>query len=173
MDESLGNMVSDIFEGMNDLQIMTKYNISWVSEWKQLFENLVILGIIEVKELEKRFPPIKIERVRGEPSDARVPARNLLYGKVDICEMSDPAHPVELKNISVDGFMVAPIDAKKGERREFVIKPLYLEDVAMFHLTGECRWADGNRAGFKIIDTMPSAMNELLKFIKLFTFESF
>jgi hypothetical protein len=180
---TIDQIVSDVFEGLTDLQLMVKYKISWSADLRKVFKRLVTLGVIEEEEFYKRFPTEKKEIVLDVDilpedilthNDAREVARNKLFGNVEICDItSGPcSQGIQIKDISEFGLMVAPIKVSKNEARHFLIKPAHLDDVGTIELFTECRWTDGIRAGFKITSASPSNMKELRKFIRVFSFEA-
>jgi hypothetical protein len=181
------DIVNDILDGLTDLELMTKYKISWAMDLHKVFNRLVMMGVVEKDEIKYRLPEgwkVKWKKDAPDPKtniegkitnlDAREAPRNKLFGSVEICDMTTHAcsYRLEIKDISEFGLMVAPIKILKNDVREFLIKPTHLEDVQTISFVAECRWTDGTRAGFKIINISPSHMKELQKLIKLFSFEA-
>lgn len=181
------DIVNDIFDGLTDLELMTKYKISWAVDLHKVFNRLIMMGVVEKDEIKYRLPEgWKVKWKKEDPNpkpsieekitnlDAREAPRNKLFGSVEICDMTTHAcsYGLEIKDISEFGLMVAPIKSLKNDLREFLIKPTHLEDVQTISFVAECRWTDGTRAGFKITSISPSNMRELQKLIKLFSFEA-
>ena len=181
------DIVNDIFDGLTDLELMTKYNISWAVDLHKVFDRLIMMGVVEKDEIKYRLPEgWKVKWKKEDPTpkpnieekttnlDAREAPRNKLFGSVEICDMTTHAcsYGLEIKDISEFGLMVAPIKILKNDLREFLIKPTHLEDVQTISFVAECRWTDGTRAGFKITSISPSNMRELQKLIKIYSFEA-
>jgi hypothetical protein len=181
------DIVNDILDGLTDLELMTKYKISWAVDLHKVFNRLIMMGVVEKDELKYRLPEgWKVKWIKEAPApkpnieekitnlDARVAPRNKLFGIVEICDMTTHAcsYGLEIKDISEFGLMVAPIKILKNDLREFLIKPTHLEDLQTISFVAECRWTDGTRAGFKITSISPANMRELQKLIKLFAFEA-
>lgn len=181
------DIVNDILAGQTDLELMTKYKISFAPDLYKVFNRLIMMGIIEKDEIKFRLPEGWKVRWKKENSDSRPNAeegrpnldargapRNRFFGSVEICDMTTHAcsRGLEIKDISEFGLMVAPIKIVKNEAREFLIKPTHLEDVQTISFVAECRWSDGIRAGFKIMSISPPNMRELQKLIRLFSFEA-
>ena len=181
------DIVNDIFDGLTDLELMTKYKILWAVDLHKVFDRLIMMGVVEKDEIKYRLPEgwkVKWKKEDSNPKpnieekttnlDAREAPRNKLFGSVEICDMTTHAcsYGLEIKDISEFGLMVAPIKILKNDLREFLIKPTHLEDVQTISFVAECRWTDGTRAGLKITSISPSNMRELQKLIKLFSFEA-
>jgi len=181
------DIVNDIFDGLTDLELMTKYKISWAVDLHKVFNRLILMGVVEKDELKYRLPEgWKVKWKKEDPNpktnieekitnlDAREAPRNKLFGSVEICDMTTHAcsYGLEIKDISEFGLMVAPIKILKNDVREFLIKPTHLEDVQTISFVAECRWTDGTRAGFKITSISPPNMRELQKLIKIYSFEA-
>jgi hypothetical protein len=175
------DFVNDLFGGFTDLDLMTKYQIFQAIDLYKVFNRLIMMGIVDISDLKERFPqgwkvkwkkekpaPVKI---LPDPFESRRVPRHKLYGKVEICDVDSCSEGLEIQDVSELGVMVAPVKVLKNDVRDFVIKPLHLEDVSMISFTAECRWTDGVRAGFRIIDISPTNQRELQKFIKMFSFE--
>jgi hypothetical protein len=180
-------IVNDIFEGLTDLELMTKYRIVWASDLYRLFNGLVMKGLVTKDQIKNRRPERqKIESKREESDrkqvvqemaanlNARVASRNQLFGSIEIYDMT--THPgsygIKLKDITESGLMVAPIEIARNDVREFLIKPTHLEDVRPISLVAECRWTDGIRAGLKITSISSFNMKQLQELIRLFSFQS-
>jgi hypothetical protein len=182
----LNGIVNDIFVGMTDVELMTKYEIVWASDLYKVFKKLIKKGVVKKDEIKSRRPKQKLKSNRKDPDlqlvtqyeatnfDARVAAGNKLFGRIEICDMTNHAcsYGVEIKDISQFGLMIAPIKMVKNDIREFLIKPTHLEDVQTISFLAECRWTDGIRAGLKISSISPLNMRELQELIRLFSFES-
>jgi hypothetical protein len=181
------DMVNDILDGLTDLELMTKYKISWAVDLHKVFNRLIMMGVVEKDEIKYRLPEgWKVKWKKEDPNpkpnieekitnlDAREAPRNKLFGSVEICDMTTHAcsYGLEIKDISEFGLMVAPIKILKNDLREFLIKPTHLEDVQTISFVAECRWTDGTRAGFKITSISPANMRELQKLIKIYSFEA-
>ena len=164
------DFISDVFEGMTDLQLMVKYGLKSVVDLWKIFEHLATLGVVTQQELDKRFP---VETFTTHPQELRQTVRNKLFGKVEIYDEVNPlSYTMEILDISEAGVMIAPIEVVTHEIRKFVVRPKQLDDVNNISFTAQCRWTKENKAGFKIIEISPSNMRELQKFIKLFAFEA-
>ena len=183
----LNGIVNDIFVGMTDVELMTKYEIVWASDLYKVFKKLIKRGAVKKDEIKNRRPEKRKSKWKGEESDlrlviqenatnfdARVAPRNKLFGSIEIFDMTTHrcSYGVEIKDISEFGLMIAPIKMVKNDIREFLIKPTHLEDVQTISFVAECRWTDGIRAGLKIASISPLNMRELQELIRLFSFES-
>jgi hypothetical protein len=182
----LNGIVNDIFVGMTDVELMTKYDIVWASDLYKVFKKLIKRGAVKKDQIKSRRPKQKFKWKREESNlqlvvqdkatnfDARVAPRNKLFGSVEICDMTTRlcSYGVEIKDISEFGLMIAPIKMVKNDIREFLIKPTHLEDVQTISFLAECRWTDGIRAGLRIASISPLNMRELHELIRLFSFES-
>jgi hypothetical protein len=178
------DVVNDILEGLTDLELMTKYRISWAADLHKVFDRLIMMGVVEKDEIKYRLPEGWKVKWKKDPEpniedkitnlDAREAPRNKFFGSVEICDMTAHAcsYGLEIKDISEFGLMVAPIKILKNDVREFLIKPTHLEDVQTIAFVAECRWTDGTRAGFKITSISPPNMRELQKLIKIYSFEA-
>jgi hypothetical protein len=181
----LNDIINDIFENRTDLELMEKYKIPWMTDLCKIFNHLVESGVVDENDIKNRMPKelnLSKEKEKTESQDfvvtknrlnARDNQRYLLFGKIEICDMTAGTCQtgLEIKDISEFGLMVAPIKAVKNESKEFLIKPTHLDDVGLISFVAECRWTNGSKAGFKITKISPSHMRELQKFIKMFSFE--
>ncbi len=183
----LNGIVNDIFVGMTDVELMTKYEIVWASDLYKVFKKLIKRGVVKKDEIKNRRPEKRKSKWKGEEPDlhlliqekatnfdVRVAPRNKLFGSVEIFDMTTHlcSYGVEIKDVSEFGLMIAPIKMIKNDIREFLIKPTHLEDVKTISFLAECRWTDGIRAGLKISSISPLNMRELQELIRLFSFES-
>lgn len=181
------NIVNDIFDGLTDLELMTKYRIVWASDLYRLFNRLIARGLVNKDEIRNRRPERLIEKRGREESDekpvilgksknldGRVAPRNKFFGGVEICDVTTHlcSYGIQIKDISESGLMVAPIKIVENDVRDFMIKPTHLEDVGTISFLAECRWTDGIRAGLKITNISPLNMRELQELIRLFSFRA-
>jgi len=179
-------IVNDIFEGITDLELMTKYRIVWAADLYRLFNSLVMKGLVTKDEIKNRRPERQKTESKQEESDqkqvvqeratnlnARAASRNKLFGSIEIYDMTaDPSsYGIKLKDVTESGLMVAPIKMAENDVREFLIKPTHLEDVRPISLVAECRWTDGIRAGLKITSISSLDMKQLQELIRLFSFQ--
>jgi hypothetical protein len=180
-------IVNDIFDGLTDLELMTKYRIVWASDLYRLFNSLIMKGLVTKDEMRNRRPEKRKIESKREESDqrqvvqekttnlnARVASRNQLFGSIEIYDMTTDPHSygIKLKDITESGLMIAPIKIAKNDVREFLIKPTHLEDVRPISVVAECRWTDGTKAGLRITDISDFDMKQLQELIRLFSFQA-
>ena len=180
-------IVNDIFDGVTDLELMTKYRIVWAADLYRLFNSLVMKGLVTKDEIRNRRPERqKAESEREEYGkkqvvqekatnlNARAVSRNKLFGSIEIYDLTanPSSYGIKLEDITESGLMVAPIKIAKNDVREFLIKPTHLEDVRPISLVAECRWTDGIRAGLKITSISSLGMRQLQELIRLFSFQA-
>ncbi len=168
----MSRIMADLKEGMGDVPVMEKYQISPT----ELMSILVKLK--DAKALSKSHIPerIKALRPRVEAQQNRGRPRNYLLYELPIYETYSADIAGTVIDITEKGVQVTGIEAVVDETRNFLIdstETVTVKTPLIFE--AQCRWTRQNgsegvpEAGFEITNIAPECLDELRTLIENLT----
>jgi hypothetical protein len=164
--------VVDIRSGMNDFELMEKYNLS-PNGLRRAFQSLVDAGLITREELSNRCPgfaeTVFIESLRELP-------RHFLAIAVTIYDRTRPEVSGTLRDITEKGVGVSGISAKLGEVKILAIPAEKFIDADPILFEARCVWVDKegaameSRAGFQVTKISERCLQDLRRLIRSLSF---
>jgi hypothetical protein len=160
----LRNIRADVQNGLGDVVIMEKYQIT-PSELKAVKT--------EMLDLRAGGSPKLLNRKSGRRERRMIPRYIPLYN-IMIYDANNPKTCGAINDISLSGVQVAGVATRVHETRTFIIKsePFFINQNLAF--TAECRWIGRNPnnspiAGFEITEISSTHSKELSNLINALT----
>jgi hypothetical protein len=163
-------VVFDIRSGMTNRQLMDKYKVS-VNSLHNLLRKLVDFKALQISEVQALLSSIPEEsafkEIRKEP-------RNYVFVPLPIYDVNNLLDEGQVMDLSEGGLRTSGLEAKIGEKREFLIQADYFAHVFPFCFEAECRWVSQTEeepwfAGFQITSISEGGLVELRKIIRMLT----
>lgn len=164
------DIVTDIRAGINDRELMTKYQLS-SKGLQSIFHKLLHAKAIRESELSGRM---SLSQDTVDLDQNRKLPRNYILVPLPIYDVENMAAEGRAIDITEKGLQVTGIEGKIGEDKGFVIQADEFADVYPFHFTARCKWMTGgssNRAqpiaGYEITSLSDGSLKELRNLIRL------
>lgn len=163
-------IVSDIRFGMNNRQLLEKYQVS-LNKLQHIFWQLLDAHALEQSELE---PLISIPNIRINVEKRRKAHRNLVFIKLPIFDLENLLDEGTVVDISETGLQISGLPTKVGDSKEFLVQADYFADMFPFVLRAKCVWSskttDGYlSSGFEITNITEGALEEIRKLTSMLT----
>jgi len=162
----------DIRSGMNDFELMEKYNLS-PNGLRRAFQSLVDVGLTTHEELANRCPgfaeTVFIESLRELP-------RHFLAIEVEIYDRERPETRGTLRDITEKGVGISGIDARLGEIKALAIAAEKFIDAEPILFDARCIWVSSEeqegeiRVGFQIARISDNCLRDLRTLIRTLSF---
>lgn len=166
------DFISDIRAGLNDFQLMAKYDLS-ANGLQRAFKALIDDESITLEDLYNRpktsDDTVFVECMRELP-------RHYLAIAVEIFELDNPSSKGQLRDITEKGVGITGIKAYTGEIKKFIIPAEKLIEAESIAFEARCVWSkiesDGECiAGFQILKISKQNLNNLRQLIRCVSFE--
>jgi hypothetical protein len=164
-------IIKDIRSDLIDSEIMQKHGIS-AKELQKIYQDLLKSNSVELAELYCR--PVLWDNSVSSEHQREFPRLLLAF----VLPVHDALNP-EMKGIVGDlterGMKLEGILAEVGEKRQFVVNPSKLGQMAPIEFEAECRWMtkEGQNerpvGGFQITRISDDALGQLRNFISFLT----
>lgn len=163
-------IAQDIKAGVPDWELMRKYQLS-TDGLNIAFQRLVREGLLTETDLESR----------GAGSwdavilDLRTATRHKPAVSTAVIDLTNPAGPGSLLDISEGGVQVSGLKCRDGEIKKIAVIGDEFGEVSPFEFEAECRWhtepgpEEETTSGFKITNISDDDMKALREFIDRFT----
>ena len=163
-------VVSDIRSGMNNRQLIGKYKVS-VNSLHNLLRKLVNFKALQISEAQVLLSSIPEELAVKE---RRKEGRHYVFVPIPIYDVNNLLDEGQVMDLSEGGLRTSGLEAKIGEKREFLIQADYFAHVFPFCFEAECRWVSQTEeepcfAGFQITSISEGGLVELRKIIRMLT----
>ena len=163
-------VVSDIRSGMNNRQLIGKYKVS-VNSLHNLLRKLVNFKALQISEAQVLLSSIPEELAVKE---RRKEGRHYVFVPLPIYDVNNLLDEGQVMDLSEGGLRTSGLEAKIGEKREFLIQADYFAHVFPFCFEAECRWVSQTEeepcfAGFQITSISEGGLVELRKIIRMLT----
>lgn len=133
----LKDFVQDVWAGMNNLELMQKYNLT-ANELRRAFQKLIDIESVDFTALYRE--PVRYDSPTADGSRRECPRRSVAF-EVPIYEVHSPAVKGMVRDITEEGVGVSGIKAAPGELKTFVVVPAKLKGLEKIEFDAECRWA--------------------------------
>jgi len=163
-------IIADIRSGMNNRQLMDKYQISRTN-LRYIFRMLLDANAIEQSELK---PLVPILREESDIGNRRGVERCYVFISLPIHDVKNPRNKGRVVDITEKGLQISGIPANEGDIVEFVVSTDYFPDVSPFELEARCHWASTEEvgklySGFEITSISKGDLGQLRKIIRTLT----
>jgi len=164
------DFISDIRSGMNDSQLMDKYDLS-LTGLQKIFRKLVDSGAMRMEELYGRNP-LRDDSVVIDLNDLSLSPDNGLVCIIPICDATAPECCGAVCEIGENGLEVSGISATVGGTRSFRIDASDFFAVDEFSLKAKCLWCKESPldqspvAGFEITGILSEDLENLRELVR-------
>jgi len=169
---NLNNLVKDIRLGMDDRDLMEKYQLPR-NELQRAFRQLVDAGAVTMGEIYGRSS-LHLSTITipgGEPDEDEA---HYLAFPVPIYESSDPATVGRIRHVKERRIGTIGINARTGDVKSLVVSPERFVNMAPFSFEAVCLWfrseAEGEYAGFEITEITEDNLRNLDRLVQMLTF---
>jgi len=171
----VGELVNDIRAGLNDSELMKKYNLA-LEGLQDALRQLLALEAMRPEEIYGRLPAFGDEVILATSEavlkNLRECPRHPVELPVTVYDARSPEARGSLRDVNLTGVGIKGIEARVTETRTLVVAPLDDLPFDPFILEAECRWTGRERegdylAGFRILKISKENQRQLEELIKL------
>lgn len=171
----VGELVNDIRAGLNDSELMKKYNLA-LEGLQDALRQLLELKAMRPEEIYGRLPAFGDEVILATSEallkNLRECPRHPVELPITVYDARCPDARGSLRDVTLTGVGVRGIESLVAETRTLVVAPLDDLPFDPFILEAECRWTGKERggdflAGFRILRVSKENQRQLEALIEL------